>query len=117
MQVKRFFAATMPEALQQVRTEMGSDAVILSSKRVDDGVEIVTALDYDEGEVRSQLGVADEDKANAARLAELQAEKHRKLEEAMTRSREHIQQVRERSSQREDSVAPATVGTGETQTP
>lgn len=115
MQVKRFFAATMPEALRMVRTEMGSDAVILSSKRVNDGVEIVTALDYDEGEVRSQLGVADENKTNAARLAELQAEKHRKLDEAMNRSREHIQQVRERSSQQEDPVTPAAVGSGDTQ--
>ena len=116
MQVKRFFAATMPAALRMVRTEMGSDAVILSSRRVDDGVEIVTALDYDEGEVRSQLGVADEDKANAARLAELQAEKHRRLEEAMTRSREHIQQVRASSSRQQEPVAPATLGSDETLT-
>lgn len=110
MQVKRFFAQTMPEALRMVRSEMGSDAVILSSKRVDDGVEIVTALDYDEGEVRSQLGVADEQKANSSRLAELQAEKHRKLEQAMSRSRAHIDEVRQRSQRHEEPVGAATLG-------
>ena len=116
MQVKRFFAQTMPEALRMVRSEMGSDAVILSSKRVDDGVEIVTALDYDEGEVRSQLGVADEQKANSSRLAELQAEKHRKLEQAMSRSRAHIDEVRQRSRRQEEPVGAATLGTAEEDT-
>lgn len=111
MQVKRFFAQTMPEALRMVRSEMGADAVILSSKRVDDGVEIVTALDYDEGEVRSQLGVADEQKANSSRLAELQAERHRKLEQAMSRSRAHIDEVRQRSRRQEEPVGAATLGT------
>jgi len=110
MKVKRFFAPTMPQALRMVRDEMGADAVILSNKRVDGGVEIVTALDYDEGEVRSQLGVADESKANASRLAELQAEKHRKLEQAMQRSQAHIQQVRERSARQQEPVSAATVG-------
>lgn len=113
MQVKRFFAQTMPEALRMVRSEMGDDAVILSSKRVDDGVEIVTALDYDEGEVRSQLGVADEDKANASRLAELQAEKHRKLEEAMAKSRAHISDVQQRAQHTQEPVTPAAVGAAE----
>ena len=113
MQVKRFFAPSMPEALRMVRSQMGDDAVILSSKRVEDGVEIVTALDYDEGEVRSQLGVADEDKANASRLAELQAEKHRKLEEAMAKSRAHISEVQQRSHHSQEPVGPAAVGGAE----
>lgn len=46
MKVKRFFAQSMAEALKQVSHEMGPDAVILSNRRVDGGVEIVTALDY-----------------------------------------------------------------------
>lgn len=110
MQVKRFFAPTMQQALRMVRDEMGSDSVILSNKRVDGGVEIVTALDYDETEVRNQLGVADEEKANASRLAELQAERHRKLEEAMRRSQAHIRDVRERSEKQQEPVGAATVG-------
>ncbi len=42
----------MAEALRQVRDQMGPDAVILSNRRVDGGVEIVTALDYDENMAR-----------------------------------------------------------------
>ena len=45
MQVKRFVAANMRLALNMVREEMGPDAVILSNKRVPDGVEILTAID------------------------------------------------------------------------
>ena len=38
MQVKRFVAANMRLALKMVREEMGPEAVILSNKRVADGV-------------------------------------------------------------------------------
>lgn len=43
MSVKRFVAADMRRALELVRQEMGPDAVILSSRRVKQGVEIVTS--------------------------------------------------------------------------
>lgn len=42
MQVKRFLAADMRRALEMVRQELGSDAVILSSNRTKDGVELLT---------------------------------------------------------------------------
>ena len=45
MQLKRFVAPTMSQALKKVREEVGADAVILSNKRVADGVELVTAVD------------------------------------------------------------------------
>lgn len=55
MKVKKFIAATMPEAMQQIRSKLGNDAVILQSKEVKDGgflgffkkrqVEVVAALD------------------------------------------------------------------------
>lgn len=47
MQVKRFVAADMRRALDLVRQEMGSEAVILSSHRTPQGVELVTSLDAD----------------------------------------------------------------------
>lgn len=47
MRVKRFFGADSRQAMRQVRDELGDDAVILSNKNVDNGVEIVCALDYD----------------------------------------------------------------------
>ncbi|VUD56534.1 Flagellar biosynthesis protein FlhF [Thalassocella blandensis] len=45
--VKRFVAPTMSRALEMVQRELGPEAVILSSKRIDKGVEIVTSLEPD----------------------------------------------------------------------
>ncbi len=45
--VKRFVAPSMTRALELVQREMGPEAVILSSRRVDKGVEIVTSLEPD----------------------------------------------------------------------
>lgn len=42
MQVKRFLAADMRRALEMVRQELGPDAVILSSNRTKEGVELLT---------------------------------------------------------------------------
>jgi flagellar biosynthesis protein FlhF len=100
MKVKRFFAQTMAEALKQVSEQMGPDAVILSNRRVDGGVEIVTALDYDENMARQRLGNQAEEATNGSRLAEMQADQHRRLEDELSRSRDRIREVREmRASQ------------------
>ena len=48
MKIKRFLASDIRQALRQVRETLGADAVILSNKSVDGGVELVAALDYDE---------------------------------------------------------------------
>lgn len=48
MKIKRYFAPTMREAIRIVREEQGPDAVILSNRRVEGGVEIIAAVDYDE---------------------------------------------------------------------
>lgn len=48
MKIKRFFAPDIRQAMRLVREEQGPDAVILSNRRVDGGVEIVAAIDYDE---------------------------------------------------------------------
>ena len=48
MKIKRFFAKDMRTALAQVKDTLGSDAVIMSNKKVDGGIEIVAAVDYDE---------------------------------------------------------------------
>ncbi|MDX1800500.1 MAG: flagellar biosynthesis protein FlhF [Marinobacter sp.] len=99
MKVKRFFAPTMAEALKRVRLEMGADAVILSNRRVDGGVEIVTALDYDENLARQRLGDQAAEASNGSRLAEMQADQHRRLEDELGRSRERIRDIRERRAQ------------------
>src|SRR5277367_973334 len=48
MKIKRYTASSMREALAQVRAEQGPDAVILSSRRGDEGIEVIAAIDYDE---------------------------------------------------------------------
>src|SRR5271154_5871615 len=48
MKIKRYTAQSMRAALAQVRAEQGPDAVILSSRRGDDGIEVIAAIDYDE---------------------------------------------------------------------
>jgi flagellar biosynthesis protein FlhF len=49
MKIKRYTAESMRAALAQVRAEQGPDAVILSSRRIEDGIEVIAAVDYDEG--------------------------------------------------------------------
>ncbi len=48
MKVKRFFAPDMRQAIRMVKMEQGPDAVILSNRKVDGGVEIISAVEYDE---------------------------------------------------------------------
>lgn len=47
MTVKRFVAKDMRRALDLVREDMGSNAIILSSQRTPEGVEIITSLEAD----------------------------------------------------------------------
>ncbi|MEM7281262.1 MAG: flagellar biosynthesis protein FlhF [Pseudomonadota bacterium] len=47
MRIKRYFAEDMRTAMRQVREYQGADAVILSNKRVEGGIEIVAATDYE----------------------------------------------------------------------
>ena len=53
MRIKRTFAPTMRDALQLVKQEQGADAVILGNKKVPGGVEILSAIDFDEAAVAS----------------------------------------------------------------
>lgn len=57
MKIKRFFAPDIRQAIRMVREEQGPDAVILSNRSVEGGVEIVSAVDYDEEEIRSAAPV------------------------------------------------------------
>jgi flagellar biosynthesis protein FlhF len=49
MKIKKFIAPDIRRAIKMVRDEQGPDAVIISNRRVDGGVEIVSDIDYDEG--------------------------------------------------------------------
>lgn len=63
MKIKRFVAPDMRSAMNLVRKEHGPDAVILSNRRIEEGVEIVAAANYDEGAVQRALEAARRDVA------------------------------------------------------
>ncbi len=44
MNIKRYFAQTAREALRRVKEELGADAIVLSNRSVDGGVEITAVL-------------------------------------------------------------------------
>ncbi len=83
MQVKRFFAADMRQAMKLVRDELGADASIIANRRVAGGVELTAALDY-------QVPAAPSRQANPALEAELRktqsriASAHAELSERVT---------------------------------
>ena len=51
MKVRRYFAANMRNALEQVRQEQGPDVIILSNRKVDGGVELLTAIGEPDAEL------------------------------------------------------------------
>jgi len=57
VKIKRYLDRDMRHVLRRVREDQGPDAVILSNRRVDDGIEVIAAIDYDEALVRHALGV------------------------------------------------------------
>jgi len=64
MNIRRFVAGDMREALAAIRAELGADAVMLSSRKLPEGVEVIAAIDYDDS-----LFQARERAAPAARAA------------------------------------------------
>lgn len=69
MKIKRFVAQDMRSALRMVREEQGPNAVILSNRRTEEGVEVVAAIDYDDALVQQALHAAA--KASAAKAEAL----------------------------------------------
>ncbi len=61
MKIKRFFAKDMRQAIRNVREELGPDAVILSNRKLNGGIEIVSAIDYDESLFSKMNESADRD--------------------------------------------------------
>lgn len=69
MKIKRFFAKDMRLALLQVKEEFGSEAVIMSNKKVAGGVEIVAAIDgepHEKSQTQRVKSRYDSDNASSA---------------------------------------------------
>jgi len=48
MKIKRFVAKDMRTALTRIKEELGADAVIMSNKKIPEGVELMAAVDYNQ---------------------------------------------------------------------
>ena len=73
MKIKRFFAADIRQAMRMVKEELGADAVIMSNRPVDGGIEIVAARDFDEQSIHNKL------QEQAAEQKEAPADKTKKI--------------------------------------
>ena len=77
MQVKRFFAADMRQAMKLVRDELGADAAIIGNRRIAGGVELTAALDYKPSALAPRvpnMELEDELRKTASRIVSAQAE-------------------------------------------
>jgi len=107
MEVKRFFSATMQDALRIVREEFGSEAVILSNSKTDGGVEIVAALGYEDdwdGQEVEQA-IANHGEPSPSQLARMHAEKHLQLQKEMEQAKRKIEAARASKHKQASSAA------------
>lgn len=72
MKIKRFFAADIRQAMRMVKEELGADAVIMSNRSVDGGVEIVAARDFDEQVIHKNLKQREQEKQAVAEPKKLE---------------------------------------------
>lgn len=61
MKIKSFIAPDMRTALRKIREALGPDAVILSTRGVAEGIEVVASLGYDEAALARVLRAAEAD--------------------------------------------------------
>jgi len=105
MKIKRFFAKDMRTALKEVKDELGVDAVIMSNKKLANGVEIVAAVDYDKAapKVASQPQAAQNTHAQAPQQSMhnfVKPEPQRAKPEPQAKVADSLQALLERQSPR-----------------
>lgn len=85
MKIKRYFAPDIRQAIRMVREEQGPDAVILSNRKVDGGVEIIAARDFDEQSMMENAKASSPPSAvaNPTRLTESQRRAEEVFREAL----------------------------------
>ena len=57
MKIIRHIAPDMRQAMPAIRAQLGEDAVILSSRRIAEGVELTAAVDFDAASLQSAMAV------------------------------------------------------------
>ncbi len=88
MKIRRFFAPDIRQAIRMVREGQGPDAVILSSRRVEGGIEIVSAVDYDPDAV-SEMAESNEPAASPWNGVRQSSQRFESLEETLPSHAEH----------------------------
>ena len=73
MKVKRYFAANMRSALDMIKQDQGPDVLILSNRKVDGGVELITADQLTEQEAARLAGQQVPKRRPDVAVADLQA--------------------------------------------
>ncbi|MFT7472302.1 MAG: flagellar biosynthesis protein FlhF [Kiritimatiellia bacterium] len=68
VRVERFQEDDMRQAMAKVRSVLGKDAVLISSKNVDSKVEVIAASDYEPENLAAQLQKLDQEQAQAQAL-------------------------------------------------
>jgi len=63
VRVERFQEDDMRQAMAKVRSVLGTDAVLISSKNVDDKVEVIAASDYEPENLAAALEKLDRESA------------------------------------------------------
>ena len=100
MKIKRFVASDMRSALAAVKKEIGDDAVILSNKSLDDGVELIAAIDFDEEQFNADIQAAREQKSAAV-------EKHQAKQQVKQQVKEQAKPLNPKSVEPKPQPRPA----------
>ena len=100
MKIKRFFAKDMRTALKEVKDELGVDAVIMSNKKLANGVEIVAAVDYDKAAPKAEAKPAVAQSAPAPQHNFVKPEPMRAKPEPQAKVADSLQALLERQAPR-----------------
>lgn len=94
MNVKRFVARNVREALQEVRYSFGNDAIILSNKTVPGGVEIIA--------VPAEQMLAEASKREQDRLDRERREQEQRRVDEQARERDRLQRLQEEKNREQE---------------
>ncbi|MDP2559823.1 flagellar biosynthesis protein FlhF [Psychrobium sp. 1_MG-2023] len=81
MKIKRFVAKDIRSALDEIKIALGPDAIIMSNKKVDGGVEIVAAVDEDNNAVLPKASPKPASSQTVAAPSEVMADRFEQAEQ------------------------------------
>ncbi len=118
MKIKRTFAKDIRQAMKKVREEQGPDAVILANRKVDGGVEIVSAVDYDEEMVYQQAKRQEAEQKKVAPAPRRPVEQYRQISAEQHQAKVHaapasFSQAMQQAVQQPVDIAPASINTAQ----